>query len=447
MGHFAYRSGALFCEDVAAGDLAEAHGTPLYVYSRAALLDAYRAVAKAFSDISAKVCFSVKSCSTIAVLKTLCDAGAGFDIVSGGELHRVVKAGGDPRKVVFAGVGKTDAEIRQAIERDILMFNVESEAELDNIQNIAAAMGKVAPVALRINPDVDGRTHAKTTTGKRENKFGIDFVNASRLAKNIAEWPNVRLLGVDIHLGSPVNDVSPYALAMDKIAAFVREHRSPRAALDYIDIGGGFGLLYRDQKVPPFEDYAQAIVPKAREAGCKLILEPGRAIAGNSAVLLTRVLYTKDNGFKHFTVVDAGMNDLVRPAMYDSYHFCWPAGYDGAPPADLFGSPAAARYFHREDGERNSTCALRDIDDDGFILTDVVGPICESSDCFARARRLPPPERGVLLAVFSAGAYGFSMASNYNSRPRAAEVMVDGSAARLIRERETFEDLTRGEMF
>ncbi|MDR2392408.1 MAG: diaminopimelate decarboxylase [Planctomycetota bacterium] len=442
--NFQYRSGELFCENVAAGGLAEKCGTPLYVYSKNGLLAAFHEIRGAFSEAAPIVAFSVKSCSNLAVLSLLRSAGAGFDIVSGGELHRVVTAGGDSRKTVFSGVGKSDEEIRRALETDILLFNIESEAELDSIQAIAAAMGKVAPVAIRINPDIDAKTHTKTTTGKKENKFGIDFVSASRIVRNIAEQPNIRILGIAMHLGSPIYSVEPYAQALDKASDFIREHRSPRAQFEYLDVGGGFGILYRDQTVPTFKEYADVISPRIRGTGCKLIIEPGRSITGNNAVLLTRVLYTKDNGTKHFTIVDAGMNDLIRPAMYDAYHFCWPARSERTPPSYLFRSPDAKDYFSRE---TPGTTGIheRGVDADGFRLTNVVGPICESSDCFAGNRRLPIMERGALLAVFSTGAYGFSMASCYNSRPRPAEVMVDGSEYREIRRRETIEQLTDGE--
>ncbi|MDR1745636.1 MAG: diaminopimelate decarboxylase [Planctomycetota bacterium] len=445
MEHFKYTSGRLFCEDVDADALAAKYGTPLYVYSKAAIAARFAAVEKAFAGAETTICFSVKSCSNIAVLGVLRSLGSGFDIVSGGELTRALRAGADTRKIVFAGVGKTDDEIRLALDNDILMLNVESEAELDAIQNIAAAMGMVAPVALRVNPDVDARTHAKTTTGKKDNKFGIDFATASRIVRNIAVQPNVRLIGLDMHLGSPVPDAAPYAEALEKAVDFIREHRSPRAQFEYLNAGGGFGLLYRDETVPSFQEYADAIVPRAKRAGCRLIVEPGRSIAGNAAVLLSRVLYVKDNGHKVFTIVDAGMNDLMRPALYDAYHFCWPSRSADAPPSHLFRSPGARAYCNGEavDAANGRTRETRP--DDGLILTDVVGPICESSDWFAKGRRLPPMERGQVLAVFSAGAYGFSMACNYNSRPRAAEVMVEGAEARVIRERETADSLLAGE--
>ncbi len=445
MKHFSYRSGALHCEDVSVDALAEKYGTTLYVYSKATLLDAFHSAQNAFASVSPIIAFSIKSCGNLAVLKVLREAGAGFDIVSGGELYRALQVGADPRKIVFAGVGKRDDEIRFALENDILMFNVESEAELDNIQAIAASMGMVAAVALRLNPDVDAKTMAKTTTGKKENKFGIDLATASRIVRNIADHPNLRLLGLDLHLGSPVFTTAPYSQALEKVADFIRDHRSPRAQFEYINAGGGFGLLYRDQTVPSFQEYADAIVPFVKKAGCKLIIEPGRSIAGNSAILLSRVLYIKDNGYKHFTIVDAGMSDLVRPAMYDAYHFCWPTRSAKNPPANLFNSPEAADYFNRETVEHESGARNRDVSDDGLLMTDVVGPICESSDCFAKDRRLPVMERGQVMAFFSAGAYGFSMASNYNARPRPAEVMVDGSESRLIRERESYESLIAGE--
>ena len=445
MEHFTYRTGKLFCEDIPADELAEKYGTPLYVYSRNTLVERFNDVKNAFADIPCLVAFSVKSCSSLAVLKTLHDAGAGFDIVSGGELFRALRIGADPRKIVFSGVGKTGDEIRAALDNDILMLNVESESELDAIQDVAAAMGTVAPVALRLNPDVDAKAHAKTTTGKKENKFGIDFATASRIVRNIAVQPNIRLLGLDMHLGSPVNSVEPYALALEKVADFIRDHRSPRAQLEYLNIGGGYGLLYRDQQVPSFGEYADAIIPRVTKTGCKLITEPGRSIVGNSAVLLARVLHLKHNGCRHFTIVDAGMNDLVRPAMYDAYHFCWPTRYDGVPPSRLFDSPDAVPYCAREEAE--AEIGEYGPPDHGLQRTDVVGPICESSDCFAKGRRLPVMQRGGVLALFSAGAYGFSMASTYNSRPRPAEVMVDGGESRIIRERETLDSLVVGESF
>ena len=447
MEHFNYRCGKLYCEGIPADELAERYGTPLYVYSKTALAERYETVKKAFAEVPAIICFSVKSCSSLAVLKVLSDLGSGFDIVSGGELFRVLKVGADMRKTVFAGVGKSDEEIRSAIRNDILMLNVESEAELDNIQNLAADLGAVVPVALRLNPDVDAKTNAKTTTGRLENKFGIDFSTASRLIRNIAVQPNIRLLGLDVHLGSPINSTMPYTQALSKIADFIFEHRSPRAHIGYLNAGGGYGLLYRDQSVPSFKEYADAIIPFANKTGCKLIIEPGRSIVGNSAVLLTRVLYLKDNGMKHFTIVDAGMNDLIRPALYDSYHFIWPSRYDGIPPTRLFDSPEAQAYIGREETKAGSVDNDRGICPDGLMLTNVVGPICESSDCFAKARRLPVSGRGAVLALFSAGAYGFGMASNYNSRPRPAEVMVEGVKSQIIRKRENFESLTAGEIF
>lgn len=444
MNFFTYQSGKLFCEGVDVDSLALRYGTPLYVYSTAAFSERYAALVKAFESVQTMVAFSVKSCSNIAILKVLSDLGSGFDVVSGGELSRALHAGGANRKVVFAGVGKSDDEIRYALDADILMLNVESEAELDVIQNIAAEMGTVAPVALRINPDVDAHTHEKTTTGKKENKFGIDFATASRIVRNIAVQPNVRLIGLDVHIGSPVNSTEPYDLALGKLADFVREHRSPRAQFEYLNVGGGFGLLYRDEVVPSFQEYAGVITPHVKRAGCKLIIEPGRSISGNAGVLITKVLYLKDNGHRHFTIVDGGMTELVRPALYGSYHFCWPTRYIGTPPSHLFGSPEALEYCNREEMEVESGVG-RGVESEGLMLTDVVGPICESSDYFAKGRRLPQVERGHNLAVFSAGAYGFSMSSNYNSRLRAAEVLVDGGEARVIRERETFESMIQAE--
>lgn len=445
MRGFSYKNGELHCEGVAVTDLARDHGTPLYLYSKQALVENYREIDAAFSGVDHGVYFSVKSCSSLGVLNVLRQEGSGFDIVSGGELHRVLAVGADPSRIAFAGVGKTDAEIRYALESGIGLFNAESEAELDNIQAIAKALGKTARVGMRLNPDVDALTHAKTTTGKKENKFGIDFPTASRIAKGMAARPNLSLVGVDCHLGSPINSVKPYAEAMEKVAAFVRDHRTPLAPLDTIDIGGGFGLLYRDQETPTFVDFAAVIVPHVKAAGCRLITEPGRSIVGNAGVLLARVLYIKDNGHKLFTIVDAGMNDLVRPAMYGAYHFCWPTKYAGNPPSRLFAGEGADAYLEQE--VRDGASRAEGADSAGFYATDVVGPICESSDAFAHHRRLPLMARGDLLAIFSAGAYSFSMSSHYNSRPLPAEVLVDGQTVKVIRGREDYRTLTANESF
>ncbi len=423
LGFFEYRDGELCCEDVPVEEIARTAGTPVYIYSTATLRDRFQAIARAFEAVDTTICFSVKGCGSLGVLGVMQAAGSGFDVVSGGEIFRVVQAGGDPSRIVYAGVGKTDAELRYALEQQIRMFNVESEAELATIDRIAGEVGATAPVALRINPDVDPKTHAKTTTGKKENKFGIDPETAGRLTREIGRYAHVSLQGVDAHIGSPVNSVEPYELAACKLSAFVAEHRSDAAPLDTMNTGGGFGLFYRDEPVPAFDAYAAAIVPHVQQAGCRLIVEPGRSIAGNAGILLGTVQYRKTSGKKTFVILDAGMNDLVRVALYDAYHFLWPARSKATPAHAAFGGT----------------------EDPGWAPTDVVGPICESSDVFCRDRPLPPLDRGDRVALFSAGAYGFTQACTYNAQPLPAEVLVDGASWRVIRERQTWEDLVRGE--
>ena len=420
---FEYKNGGLFCEGVAVADIVAQVGSPVYIYSQESFVERYRALQKAFSDVvDTTVCYSVKCCSNIHILRTLAREGCGFDVVSGGELFRVIKAGGDPKKVAFAGVAKTDAEIRYALEQGIMLFNVESEAELENINRLAGEMGKVAPVALRINPDVDAKTHAKTTTGKKENKFGIDFVYAMQLVSRLSKYANVRLKGIDLHIGSPVNSLEPYAEAVEKALDFLK---TCPAGVEMIDTGGGFGLLYNEEDVPDFCEYARVIAGPVKAAGKRLVIEPGRSIAGNSAILVGQVQYVKKTGIKTFYKIDAGMNDLIRPAMYDAYHFIWPVRSDDLPESRLFANFGGGG---------------------GIVMpADVVGPICESSDVFCKNRPLPEMQRGDLVAIFSAGAYGFSMSSNYNSHPRVAEVLVDGDSFRVIRRRESWDDLVAAE--
>ncbi len=422
---FRYRGGALHCEDVAVDALVDEVGAPVYVYSRAALLDRFAAVRDAFADVETTVCFSVKCCSNTRILALLARAGSGFDIVSGGELFRVLKAGGDPAKAVFAGVAKSEAEIAYALRERIRLFNVESEAELARIDRIAGAMGTTAPVALRLNPDIDAKTHAKTTTGKKENKFGIDLATAATILAEAGSYRHLRFAGVDMHLGSPINTLEPYARGLEKTVAFLREHINDHTPIETVDVGGGFGLLYRDEDVPSFADYAAAIVPPVAALGAKLIVEPGRSIAGNAAVLVGEVQYVKEHPPKTFVLLDAGMNDLIRPAMYDAYHFLWPTRTRH--------SPQGCRFAETLAGTRETLGEL--------VPTDVCGPICESSDVFAKDRPLPPVAQGQRLAIFSTGAYGFAMSSQYNSHPRPPEVLVDGDTWEVIGRRETYEDL------
>ena len=418
MDHFAYRDGRLHCENVAAAEIAEKFGTPTFVYSAATLRHHYRQVAEAFAELDPIVCFSVKSNGNLAVLKTLEQEGCGFDVTSGGELFRALKAGGDPQKIVYAGVGKSDVEIADALDAGIRAFNIESPMEAANIDRIAGERGKSAVGVLRVNPDVDPQTHAKTTTGKKESKFGVDLDRAEPLFGELATLEHLKVRGFHMHLGSPINIVEPYVTAVKKINAVVDRLRDKGHEIDWLDLGGGFGVDYEQGQAQPVGAFAVAMLPHLRGRGYHIALEPGRYIAGNAGVLLTKVLYRKTGGEKKFVIVDAGMNDLIRPTLYEAFHFVWPA--DNVPPS---------RTRHAE----------------GQETVDVVGPVCESGDYLAKGRSLPVTERGDLLAVYTAGAYAFVMSSNYNHRPRAAEVMVDGTEARLVRRRETHDDLIRGE--
>jgi diaminopimelate decarboxylase len=428
MDHFSYRDGELYCEDVPADRIADELGTPVYIYSQATLLAHYRQLADAFGGppLAATICYSVKTNSNLHILRLLAQAGCGFDIVSGGELFRALAAGGDPKKIVYAGVGKTDAEIRQAMAAGIGLFNVESEAELVNLDGLAREAGAAVRGALRINPDVDPHTHAYITTGKKETKFGIDLDRAAEVfrrhaRKNGADAPGLHLTGVHLHIGSQITQVEPYVEAVTKVLRLIESLRGEGYRLDWLDLGGGFGINYRGEHALPAAAYATALLPLLRGAKLQIALEPGRYIPGNAGVLLTRVLYLKHGGEKRFVIVDAGMNDLIRPMIYDAFHFIWPTRPGGA-----FVPPA----------ERTAAEALPGLD-----TVDVVGPICESGDFFAHDRAIPPVARGQRLAIFSAGAYAFAMASQYNSRPRPPEVLVNGGTYRIIRRRETYEDL------
>lgn len=422
MDFFNYRNNELYCEDVPAAELAEKYGTPLWVYSKKTLLHHLKQIQTAFADVDPVICYSVKSNSNLGILKVMQEAGSSFDVVSAGEFYRVKKAGADTSKVVFAGVGKTDEEIRFALENNVLMFNVESEAELDAIAAVAGSMERVAPVALRLNPDIDAKTHAKTTTGKKGNKFGMDIERAEQLAEKVLSDKRLSLRGIHMHLGSPILTTDPYAAAVVKAAEVVDKFRKRGHDTRWINLGGGFGINYRQQEALPASAYAEVIVPTIKAAGCRLALEPGRFIVGNSGILLSRVIYTKREGGKLFIIQDAAMNDLVRPAMYDAFHRIWPVSPNVAPPTDY------------------------EAEIPGCEPADVVGPICESGDYLAKGRWLPPMQRGDLVSTFSAGAYGMAMSSNYNSRPRAAEVLVDGSTHKLVRRRETYDDLVAHEV-
>ncbi len=422
MSAFHYRAEELYCEDLPVSRLAEEFGTPLWIYSKSFLLGQLRQIQEAFAAADPVICYSVKANSNLSILKTMADAGSSFDVVSGGELYRVKAAGADTTKVVFAGVGKTDEEIRFALESQILMFDVESEAELDAIAAIAGDMGVVGPIALRLNPDVDAKTHAKTTTGKKGNKFGMDIERFEELAAKVLRDPRLKLLGIHMHLGSPILTTEPYAEAGAKAVDVVNGLRAKGHDIQWLNLGGGFGISYRGSEGLPASAYAEVIIPALKQTGCRLVLEPGRFVVGNSAILCTQVVFTKREGGKLFVIQDGAMNDLIRPAMYDSFHRMWPVKSTVAMPDLVEGEIA------------------------GCEKTDVVGPICESSDYFAKDRYLPPMQRGDLLAVFSAGAYGSAMSSNYNSRPRAAEVLVDGGKVTLIRRRETYAELIAQEL-
>ncbi len=428
MDDFVYRNGQLYCEQVNLDELAARTGTPLYVYSAHTLREHYDRLAAAFASLHPVICYSIKSCGNLHICRLLAERGAGMDVVSGGELHRARLAGADMAKVVYAGVGKTDEEIRQAIEASIGYFNIESEAEFENISLIAAAMGRTARAALRVNPDVDPKTHAKTTTGKKETKFGVDIDRARRFFERYGEDMHLDLCAIHLHIGSPVYTVEPYVQAITKALALVDELKAQGHNVDTLDIGGGFGANYLTDQTPAYEQYAQQIVPLLQpfhDAGGQIILEPGRTISANAGLLLTRVQYVKTGGARKFVIVDTGMHHLIRPAMYDSFHFIWPTNL------------APSHEPRRREAN---------LDMPGLEKTDVVGPICETADRLAADRMLPPVARGDLLAVFTAGAYGMVMASNYNAMVRPAEVLIDGADATLIRRRETYDDLVGPEI-
>ena len=427
MHSFHYREGELYCEGVSLARAAEEFGTPLYVYSAGTILDHFRRLDAALAPLDHLICYAVKANSNGALLKLLEEAGAGFDIVSGGELFRVLKAGGAAKNCTFAGVGKSREEIAYALDEGVLSFNVESEAELEWIDRIAREKGVRAPIAVRVNPDVDAHTHHYVSTGRSENKFGIALPRVAAVYERAARLPNILIRGVQMHIGSQITDATPFAEAIEKVAPLINELKQ-RYAIEFFSVGGGMGIIYRralesgsgkwwhehDGEASAFSvaDYAAAIVPPLRELNVRVLLEPGRFLVGNAGVLLTRVRYLKQAARKKFVIVDAGMNDLIRPALYQSYHEIVP---------------------------------VREPDDEACESVDVVGPVCESGDFFAQDRELPPANEGDLLVLMSTGAYGFAMASNYNSRPLPAEVLVEGDRLALIRRRQTMEDLVRDE--
>ncbi|MFB3816072.1 MAG: diaminopimelate decarboxylase [Candidatus Methylomirabilales bacterium] len=412
MHHFALRNDDLYCEEVPLARIAEEVGTPAYVYSRATLTRHFQVLDEAFGAVPHLLCFALKANANLGVLQLFARLGGGLDVVSGGELFRGLRAGVPASRIVYAGVGKTREEIRLALKSDILMFNVESDQELRAINDVAAGMGVKARIALRVNPDVDAKTHPYISTGLKQSKFGIDITRALEEYELARKLPALEVVGIHHHIGSQITAVRPFVDALQKTASLVRRLRERGMGIRYVNVGGGLGITYKDEEPPPPSEFARALMDILRDLGVTLLLEPGRLLVGNAGILLTRILYTKRTAAKNFLIVDAGMNDLIRPSLYSSYH--------------------AIQPVRRTAGRGEET-------------VDVVGPICESGDFLAKERALPRCEPGELLAVMSAGAYGFTMSSNYNARPRAAEVLVHGDAYTVVRARETYEDLVHGE--
>ncbi|MFC1497334.1 diaminopimelate decarboxylase [Verrucomicrobiota bacterium] len=408
---FTYKNGELFAENTAVSELAEQHGTPLYIYSRTHLREQYGNLAQAMSEVSPLICYSIKANSNAAVIKTFLNEGAGLDIVSGGELFRALRAGADPSKIVFAGVGKTVEEIDYALKENILFFTVESEAEAVRISECAQALGVIGRIAFRVNPDVDPQTHKYVSTGKGESKFGLDLERTAHACASAAELPNIEIAGLHIHIGSQILSAQPFVDALAKLRDLCLDLKTKYSTFKYIDIGGGIGITYEPGQKPLSPGgFAESIIPMLKSLKLSVIMEPGRFLVGNAGIMVCRVQYIKDNAFKKFVIVDAAMNDLIRPALYGSYH---------------------------------EVVSVKETSD--TIRGDLVGPVCESGDFIAQERDLPAVGEGDLLTIKSAGAYGFVMASNYNSRPRPAEIMVEGEESVVVRERETWEDLIRGE--
>ncbi len=410
--YFHFRDGRLYAEETPLAEIAQRFGTPCYVYSCAALTDGYREFESAFAARDHLICYAVKANSNLAILNLFAKLGAGFDIVSGGELRRVLAAGGNAGKVVFSGVGKTAVEMQLALEAGILCFNVESEAELLRLNEVAGEVGRAAPISLRVNPDVDAKTHPYISTGLKQTKFGVAYTEALALYRKAAELPHLHVTGMDCHIGSQLTDAGPFVAAAEKVLTLADRLAGEGIPLAHLDLGGGLGIRYRDETPPSVAEFADALLGVLRGRSEKLLIEPGRALVGNAGVLLTRVEYLKHGEEKNFAIVDAAMNDLMRPALYDAYH------------------------------------AIREVERRNVPMHEyeVVGPVCETGDFLGHQRDLAIAQ-GDLLAVMSAGAYGMSMSSNYNTRPRAAEVMVSGTGTQLIRERETIEQLFAGEHF
>jgi len=425
MDYFDYKDGDLCCEDVPVKDIASEVGTPVYIYSTATLMRHYSGVVDAFSQLDAIICYSIKSCGNLHILKLFAENGSGFDVVSGGELARAQAIGADMKKIVFAGAGKTDTEIREALAAGIGWFNIESEQEFENLSKLTAETKTKTRATLRVNPDVfDPKTHAYTTTGKKETKFGVDIDRAEAFFEKYGKDENITLDGIHLHIGSPIYSPQPYVDAITKTLGLIEKIRATGGKVNVLDIGGGFAADYECGKSPTARTYADAIVPLLKDTGLQIILEPGRHIACNAGILLSRTLYTKQGGDKRFVIIDAAMTDLIRPTLYDAEHFIYPAhlGHDEFPPNRRFD-------FAPANGE----------------MVDIVGGVCETCDILGKSRMLPPVQRGDLISIFSAGAYGFVMSSQYNARPRAAEVLVDGDSFKIIRRRENYHDLFEAE--
>ncbi len=425
MDHFAYRHRSLYCEDVPVAELAREYGTPLYLYSEATLVHHLTQIQTAFAEAKPIICYSIKANGNLSIARLMGQHGAGFDVTSGGEFFRALKAGPADAKIVFAGVGKTDAEIRYALENGVYLFDVESEQELHAIGRVAESMKVLASVALRVNPDLPPKTHVKTDTSVKGVKFGLDIETVLDVARSVVGHKHLTVAGLHMHLGSPILSAEPYRLGCEKGVKLIAELRKQGHNVTVLNMGGGFGIHYRKQEALPASEFAKVILPAVKETGCQLVLEPGRFIVGNAGILVSSVLFTKETGGKRYVIQDAAMNDLIRPTLYDSFHRIWPV----TPKDDVPEKP--------DDFE----AAIP-----GTLPQDVVGPVCESGDFLAKARNLPTLQRGDLLAVFSAGAYGMAMASNYNARCRAAEVLVTGHTHRLIRRRETYSDLVACEV-
>ncbi len=417
---FSYKNGKLFAEGVDVEEIANKAGTPVYIYSKATFIDHLKKIQTAYAGIDTTICYSVKACGNINILKILAAEGSSFDIVSGGELYRAQQAGADMRKIVFAGVGKTDVEIIEALNAGIGYFNIESEAELENLIKLCKVHGKKTKAALRVNPDIQYDSLKNITTGVKETKFGIDIERTLKIYDRYSDNGVVDMSAIHVHLGSGGKTIDPYVNYVKKVLPLVEELRTRSHIIDKLDLGGGYGADYETDTVPSAIDYAQGIVPLLKAANLKLILEPGKSIIANAAIMLTRTVFKKSSGKKNFVIVDAGMNDLIRPCLYEAFHFIWPV--------------KVSENFIPEK-------RIHDLKMENMEVVDVVGPICEGTDYFAKDRALPPVNRGDLMAIFSVGAYGYTMASNYNARPMCAEVLVDGDQFRVIRKRQTYEDL------